>query len=335
MLNRKSLIRVFSSTWFKFIVAIGVIGLLVYYNRVDVTALGGLYKTWPWLLTAFGLMFPPFIIVSYRFKIILKNQGFDVGFPQAVRWTMIGSFFDLAMPSSNGGDLIKAGMIAKHVGAGQRTRAVMAVVFDRLLGLLGLFLLAFLVSMIGWELLSSMSARKLVAGVSLLASVGSLIFLRIVGSRRLYHNQLINRLLLKHAIGLRIKQFIASFNCLREEPLSLILALGLSIVNHVFWCASLLCIVRVIGYSVDPIKGFFVFPLAIFSNIFGIAGGFGLGTLGFDILLMQLLNMGNGALIGLVFQSLSALSRLAGLPFYIFSPQDRKCLVHGEDCIQI
>ena len=78
------------------------------------------------------------------------SQGITVGFLQATRWTMIGSFFDLAMPSSNGGDVIKAGFIIKHVGAGQRIRAVMAVAFDRVLGLLGLFLLASIVSITGW-----------------------------------------------------------------------------------------------------------------------------------------------------------------------------------------
>jgi hypothetical protein len=36
--------------------------------------------------------------------------------------------------------------------------------------------------------------------------------------------------------------------------------------------------------DVDFLKGLVVFPLAIFSNVFGVAGGFGLGTLGFDFL---------------------------------------------------
>jgi hypothetical protein len=82
--------------------------------------------------------------------VLLYSQGIEVSTRQAVRWTM-GIFFDLAVPSSNGGDLVKAGYVAKYVGAGRRARAVMAVAFDRMLGLMVLFLLAFLVRVLGWE----------------------------------------------------------------------------------------------------------------------------------------------------------------------------------------
>ncbi|MEJ2034483.1 MAG: hypothetical protein P8Y63_15945, partial [Deltaproteobacteria bacterium] len=95
--------------------------------------------------------------------------------------------------------------------------------------------------------------------------------------------------------------------------------LGLSVINHAFWCASLFCIVKAVGNTVEPMRGFVVFPLAIFSNIFGVAGGFGVGTAGFDLIFSQLLAISNGALIGLLFQTLSAFARLAGLPFYLFS----------------
>ena len=316
------LFRVLSSKWVKVSIAVVVVALLVYFNRVDATVLVGLARTWPWLLAAFMLMLPPFVVVSYRFKVILRSQGILVPFRQAIRWTMIGSFFDLAMPSSSGGDLVKAGFVVRYVGAGQRTRAVMAVAFDRVLGLLGLFLLASVASVVGWDMLRDMPARNMVVGLTFAASLGALLFLRVAGSRRLFNNPVIDRVLLQHAWGLRVKQFIASFNSFRESPGYLFTALGLSVVNHVFWCASLLCIVRVVENVVDPIKGFVVFPLAIFSNVFGIAGGFGGGTVGFDLLLSQLLAIGNGALIGLLFQTLSALARLAGLPFYLLTPPD-------------
>jgi choline-glycine betaine transporter len=47
--------------------------------------------------------------------------------------------------------------------------------------------------------------------------------------------------------------------------------------------------------DVDFLKGLVVFPLAIFSNVFGVAGGFGLGTLGFDFLFAHLFHIPGGA----------------------------------------
>ncbi|KQP17270.1 hypothetical protein ASF45_27575 [Pseudorhodoferax sp. Leaf265] len=305
------------SVWFKLLIAAVVMGLLFAFNRVNTGALLHLEETWPWLLAAFLLMLPPFAVVSYRFQILLRSQGVEVSFREALRWTMIGSFFDLAMPSSNGGDIIKAGYVIKHVGAGMRTRAVMSVLFDRVLGLLGLFLLASIVVLLGWSVVRDMPARNLLVFCLFGASFGVLLGFRVVGARRFYNLPLMQRLFERGAWGARVRSLIGAFNDLRERPASMAAALGLSLFNHVFWCVSLLCIARAVGNHVDWVHGFVVFPLAIFSNIFGVAGGFGVGTAAFDLFLSQLLGIANGALIGLLFQGLGALSRLAGLPFYL------------------
>lgn len=314
----KSAVRaVVRSIWFKIAIAALVVGLLLVFNRVDWGVLAKLSDTWPWLLAAFLLMLPPYAIVSVRFLVILRSQGVGVSFREAIRWTMIGSFFDLAMPSSNGGDLIKAGYVVRHVGAGMRTRAVMAVLIDRVLGLLGLFLLASVVSVLGWSVVREMPARGALLVCLFGGSIGALIGFRVIGSRTLFSHPALQKRFESGAWGLRARQLIGSFNELREHPRYLVGALALSVFNHVFWCVSLLCIARAVGNRVDWIKGFVVFPLAIFSNIFGVAGGFGIGTAAFDLFLSQLLGIANGALIGLLFQGLSAISRLAGLPYYL------------------
>lgn len=321
--------RCVSSIWFKLAIAAAIISLLIYYNRIDFKVLASLLQTWPWLLAAFVLSLPPFLIVSLRFKIILYSQGIDVPFRQALRWTMVGSFFDLGMPSSNGGDVIKAGYVAEYVGAGLRTRAVMAVAFDRIIGLLGLFLLASLVSIIGWKILTDLPARHFVVSLSLAAGIGPLIAFRLLGARWLYHHPSLNRWLSSHTWGLRFRQMIGSFNSLRENPRVLFEALGLSVLNHVFWCTALLFITIAVGNAVPPLKGFIVFPLAIFGGIFGVAGGFGIGTAAFDFLLSHLLLVQNGALIGLLFQMIGVLSRLTGLPFYLTAMRSSQ-QGHGE-----
>jgi glycosyltransferase 2 family protein len=320
--SRRSLARsILGSAWFKSGVAILIMYLLVHFNRLDWRHLGALRDTWPWLALAFSLMFPPFAIVSYRLMFILRSQGIDASFREAMRWTMIGSLFDLMMPSSNGGDVVKAGLIAAHVGSGWRTRAVMSVAFDRVLGLVGLFLLASVVGLVGWKVVQDVAGKGFLLMASIAGSLGVLAVFRILGSRRLYNNVRINAFLEQRKWGPLIKKWIGTFNELRERPRFLVIALLLSMVNHVFWCAALIFIARAVGNEVPLIEGFVVFPIAIFSNVFGIAGGFGLGTVGFDVLLSLFLGIQNGALIGLLFQTLSAVIKLAGLPFYLSTPQ--------------
>jgi uncharacterized protein (TIRG00374 family) len=309
--------RVLSSTPFKLTIGLGVFGALIHFNKLNLSSIPNLETRWPWLLLAFCLTIPPFFIVAYRFLIILLSQNIVVPYHVALRWTMIGAFFDLMMPSSNGGDVIKGAYVTKYVGPGLRLSGIMAVGFDRVIGLLGLFILACLASILGWSYLGDIGSKKEIIGFSFLLGFGPLIFFRILGSNTIYHGKRINRFLSSHRAGQRILQLIGSFNALRKNPKYFLGSIALSVLNHLFWCFSLLAISYSLGQEINPIKGLVVFPIAIFCGVFGVAGGFGIGTFAFEYILSKALLISNGALIGLVFQTFGVLSRLLGLPFYL------------------
>lgn len=312
-------VRVLRSPWMKIGIAVMVIWALIAFNRIDMRLFARLSESWPWLLLAFVLMLPPYMIVSYRFWVLLRNQHIDVRFGLALRWTMIGSFFDIVMPSNSGGDVLKAGYIVRYVGPGLRTKGIVAVVFDRVLGLLGLFLLAAIACVVGWDIVRTLAnGEELMAFIGMVC-IGSLLFFRVMGARRLYGSTAIRGMLGSLPGGQKIYSMIGCFNLLRERPSDLAKVLGLSVLNHVFWCGALLCICVAFGEQVGLLQGFAVFPLAIFSNTFGFAGGFGIGTAAFDVIFARLLDVHIGASIGLAFQILSAFSRLVGLPFYLIS----------------
>lgn len=317
-------LRLLRSPWTKVLFAMGVIVALVASNRIDLQSFSALSKSWGWLVLALALMIPSYAIVSYRFWKVLRNQGIDAEFPQALRWTMIGSFFDIAMPSNSGGDVVKAAYVVRHVGAGHRTSGVMAVAFDRVLGLLGLFLLAALASVAGWSSVRSMAGSSKLVAFLIVVSFGSLLLFRVLGSRTVMNSSSLWRGMERMPGGARVNNVIRSFNRLRERPSDLFAVIGLSMLNHALWCASLLCITEAFGTHVALLRGFTVFPLAIFSNVFGFAGGFGVGTAAFDLIFAKLLNIDVGAAIGLTFQLLSAASRLTGLPFYLASDASRR-----------
>jgi glycosyltransferase 2 family protein len=298
-------------------IAAAVIFALVAFNRIELSVFTGVKDNWTWLVLAFLLMLPPYVIVSFRFWLVLRNQSIIVPFATAVRWTMIGSFFDIVMPSNSGGDVVKAGYVVRHVGTGSRTKAVIAVAFDRVLGLLGLFLLASLTSIVGWHIVMLMPGGKKLMIFLVLVCIGILLSFLIMGSRRLFNNARFRSLLERLPAGARLFNVITCFNSLRERPKDLILVLGLSMLNHTFLCMALLCITIAFSQSVGLVSGFSIFPLAIFSNAFGFAGGFGVGTAAFDVIFSRLLDIHVGATIGLTFQILSVFTRLIGLPFYL------------------
>lgn len=313
--------RALRSPLTKVAIAIIALSLLAYFNRIKPEAFHGLSERWPWLLAAFALMLPPYAIVSYRFWLVLRIQGIAANKAQATRWTMIGSFFDVCMPSSSGGDVMKAGYVVRHAGKGWKTRSIMAVAFDRILGLLGLFLLAWFASVAGWSMVRDLpQASALIVFLTMVCG-GALLAFRILGSQFIQKSTRIQSLIPRLPAGRQIGNFIGTFHALRKQRGLFWAALGLSVLNHLCWCSSLLCICTAVNMSVQPIQGLIVFPLAIFGNLFGFAGGFGVGTAAFDLLFHQLLSLQGGAVVGLLFQVLGALSRLTGLPFFLWSKQ--------------
>lgn len=304
---------------FKIAVAVAVIGLLFYFNRIDLSLLTSLLDTWPWLLAAFFCTLPPFFVVSFRFQLVLNQMGVKASYKEAFRWTMIGSFFDLALPSSNGGDVVKAGYVLRKVQSGTRTQALMAVIFDRTLGIIGLFLLASMAGLVGWSYLAGLPSRGYVIASAFILGIGPILAFWILGSRWLYERLVNNNRLCSSTWGRRFLQLISAFRSMRERPATLVIALVLSMLNHSFWCVSLLCISYAVGNSIYLALGFTIFPIAIFGGVFGVAGGFGVGTAAFDLVYSKLLMVNNGALVGLIFHLIGAISRFLGLPFYLYS----------------
>ncbi len=90
-----------------------------------------------WGLLAVGTIYP---IQVVRWMILMRCRGMDVEWGRAFRLMMVGAFFNLCMPGTTGGDVLKAYYAAKR--AESRGAAVISVVFDRLTGLFGLVLFA-------------------------------------------------------------------------------------------------------------------------------------------------------------------------------------------------
>jgi len=82
---------------------------------------------------------------ALRWWLLMRCRGLLVTYPRALQLTMLGLFFNLCMPGMTGGDLVRAWYAAR--GTDQRGAAIMSIVFDRVTGLFGLFLLAAIVGL--------------------------------------------------------------------------------------------------------------------------------------------------------------------------------------------
>jgi len=110
------------------------------YPLVDVGIARRVRQADPGLLWAAVLVFPiTYLITGLRWYYLMRPLGMRITAVRAFVLNMVGMFYSTFMLGSTGGDLVKAYYAAKHTN--NRTRAIMSVLIDRVIGLLALIVL--------------------------------------------------------------------------------------------------------------------------------------------------------------------------------------------------
>jgi len=93
-----------------------------------------------WWLAAVGLLIVTQLISTRRWQLLARALGFRRDFGQLVQYYFVGMYFNLLLPTSVGGDVVRAWYL--DGGSGRRLPALGTVLLDRLCGLLALVALA-------------------------------------------------------------------------------------------------------------------------------------------------------------------------------------------------
>jgi uncharacterized protein (TIRG00374 family) len=80
------------------------------------------------------------VLLAVRWLILVRAQGIELKLFPAIKLHFIGLFYNNAMPSSVGGDFLRAWYVSKHTE--KRVEAALSVFVDRAMGLMGILLIA-------------------------------------------------------------------------------------------------------------------------------------------------------------------------------------------------
>lgn len=216
------------------------------------------------------------LIVGYRFWFLLKSQGIRITLWEATRLTFLGQFFNMVVPGTVGGDVVKAWYVSKHT---TRTAAVLVTIFlDRMIGLIELVLMAAV--MLTVVLVAGLeSFERLQMSIITVCIVGAICiaagaFFLSAGLRRVFRLQKIyQRLPIAH----HIKAAGKSVRLFRRRPKALFWAWFTTLISHVCYIGS----IALIGLSMDiqtPVYSYFIYlPLIYIIGAVPITpGGVGL-----------------------------------------------------------
>jgi uncharacterized protein (TIRG00374 family) len=147
----------------------------VVYPLVEVGLIRLLQEARPlYLLLAVALLPICFLITSIRWHSLLEAQDIHIRFGLTFVINMVGSFYNSFMPGLTGGDLVKAYYAAKHTS--HRTRAVMTVIIDRILGLVALIILGGIMAGIQYNIPTCRQVAIISGALILAMAVGLFVF---------------------------------------------------------------------------------------------------------------------------------------------------------------
>lgn len=207
------------------------------------------------------------ILVSLRWWLLLRSQSIFIPFWSAVRLLFLGLFYNNFMPSSVGGDLLRAWYVTKHTN--KRFEAALCVFVDRIIGLLSTLIIAafFYLLFLRGETLQ-ISARKSAGFMSSVAK-HKIIFIWVLGFIVLIFTAILlhkkGRAMLKKLCLNAITQILNVVKKLKnaallycKRPLTLLAAFGLTVFLQLMAITGFWFVGRDLGITAS-IKYYYVF----------------------------------------------------------------------------
>lgn len=258
--------------------------------------------------TAWGLAICSYVISqlisSFRWKGIAEALGFSGGYPRFLALYFTGMFFNLFMPTSIGGDVLKTIFLAGEGNEGGKLRAGYSVFIDRLSGMTGLFILGSCTVIIFRDLLPGSFSLSLVA----VTAAGILMMCTI---------KYAGKTLLKYFPSM--KERVAVILKVWDHPSVPLRGLILSVFIQFFGITTLAVMGSAMHINVEPAYYFAIFPAVALLSILPVSiSGLGIreGTLA-CFLAMKKVPEDQAVALGLLFFAVQAVVSLAGGLIYI------------------
>ncbi len=311
--------RFLGSAAFKVIISLSLIIVLLYIMRGNYTAIASALKNTNIRIFALGFVIFLFAlgVASYRLFLIIRAQGsLSVNFKEAASLTFIGLFFNNFLPSSIGGDLVKAYYLANKTH--ERIGSFASVLVDRLMGLLTMIFMASAALLLIQSSLISEDIRQVIYGITAAALIVVLL--------------IINKTIAKSLSGLfafarplfvKLREIYYTIHHYKNNKGLIIKSFGISVVSQLLFYLSFGTIAFSIGAKISPIDALLRIPLISLMSMLPSLNGLGLREGATVVLFGPLIGKESAFAVSILWILVLLLSSVIGGLIYALSPQFR------------
>ncbi len=259
-----------------------------------------------------------------RWGIFLRVQGIDTPWPRIAQVFLAGLFFNLILPGSTGGDVVRLLYMVRDEHR-KKTAVVLSVLVDRLIGLLVLIPFAFIVVWWRYDWLSQTpSAEALLFFLIAFLSVSTVV---LVGASVISYTRLLAKLPEKFPFRERIVKISDAYHLFTHHWKATLVAIILSIPVMFTYFGVFYCAARAFKAGVSLLDMFSIMPVIAVITSFPISfSGLGVREKLFENLLSDLVGTpaGVAVLISLTgFVIYVVLSLVGGLFYLSMTPSTR------------
>jgi glycosyltransferase 2 family protein len=268
---------------------------------------------------------------ALRWMILLRVQKIHLSFPRVSGLFLIGMFYNQFLPGGTGGDIVKSYLLLKETD--KKAGALLAVVFDRLIGLVALVTITVALVALRFDWLwntpvtvqSGVTPRQLLVlllfllGSSLTALVASFV----ISGFNLFH-------WLPHKFPGREKliEISAAYHLYARHWIATFFAFITSLVAHLATFSTFLCVAYAFGAAVSVIDFFAVLPIERTITALPVSfAGVGLREQILQVLLSNLchIDVAVAKLIGTMsFLIILFCSAPGGIVYFLYRPSGEK-----------
>jgi len=309
----------------KFAFAFGILWYMVAKGKLDLNVVRRGFSHVDDLVGAAALVLMALAFSLYRWKLLLRGQNIDLSTSQAVRYGMIGSFFNTTMPGAVSGDLIKAWYVISDFRGRHKTPILTSILLDRVLGVFGLVVVAVSpVLLFGPRVWAIADLHKVI--VPLLGLFGGVVgffaYVMLSAWGPLAHLRRRLSPLEGNRVAHALLQAYDSWTGYRTRPGILAATLTLSVAN--FLCmtgVALLCGHAIGETHLSTLHYFLLVPLGLLATAIPVApAGLGVGHAAFNWLFL-LAGSPNGPELFTMMVTIQILFNLMGVVFYLTAPK--------------
>jgi uncharacterized protein (TIRG00374 family) len=303
----------------KILFSVGLIFWLVQSGKLDFKALRPLLNPTA-ILSCLACTGAALALATERWRRFMMAQEIHLSFWITFKLTLIGTFFNFAMPGGVGGDLVKGYYIIR-TSPHARIKAAVTVLMDRLSGLFVMLLMAIAMMILRWDLIQSKPALQSIFWFLLLFFVAFCLGWAAVFSRRLYNTQWLHKIFGLLPVRLKILHLYEALADYRHHKFSFFSTFFLSLLSQV---ASILFFVfagSALGFHDIPLTiYFFVLPIGFMIQAIPISpAGVGIGQAALLFLFHAAISQGSevGPLTMTAYQVSLFIYGILGALFYL------------------